>query len=50
MKIKTDNIVVIGDLHSGCKTALCPSDGIKLDEGGVYKALFDATQNRSMVV
>lgn len=29
--------VVISDLHFGCSFALCPSDGITLDSGVVYK-------------
>lgn len=30
------NIICVSDLHSGCKLALCPADGIVLDDGGVY--------------
>lgn len=39
-KQKTDpsrNIVVVSDLHVGCKLALCHPDGATLDDGGVYK-------------
>lgn len=32
--MRVANIVVISDTHIGCKTALCPPDGIVLDEGG----------------
>lgn len=30
------NIIVVSDLHCGCRFGLCPPE-IKLDEGGVYK-------------
>jgi hypothetical protein len=30
------NIVVVSDLHCGCRLGLCPSDGVSLDDGGVY--------------
>ena len=30
------NLVVISDLHSGCRLALCPPEGVKLDDGGTY--------------
>ena len=31
------NLVVISDTHSGCRLALCPPDGIRLDDGGFYR-------------
>ncbi len=31
-----NNIVCISDIHSGCQVALCPPEGVKLDDGGVY--------------
>lgn len=31
------NLVVVSDLHAGCRLALCPPEGAKLDDGGVYK-------------
>src|SRR6476619_2465949 len=30
------NIVVISDLHAGCRMALCPPQGASLDNGGRY--------------
>lgn len=30
------NLVVISDLHAGCRLALCPPTGAKLDDGGIY--------------
>jgi len=35
MKIK--NAVIISDTHCGCRMALCPPCGIKLDDGGTYQ-------------
>lgn len=32
-----NNLVVVSDLHSGCRLALCPPEGAQLDDGGVYK-------------
>ena len=32
---KTNNLVVISDLHSGCRVALCPKS-VQLDDGGRY--------------
>lgn len=32
----TNNVVVISDTHCGCRLALCPPDGIRLDDGGFY--------------
>lgn len=31
------NIVVVSDLHAGCRVAICPRDGIDLDDGGHYR-------------
>jgi hypothetical protein len=31
-----NNIVVVSDIHAGCRLALCPSSGVKLDDGGRY--------------
>ena len=31
------NIVVVSDLHVGCKLGLCPPSGCEHDEGGLYK-------------
>lgn len=31
-----DNIVVVSDLHCGCKMGLCPPGGVVLDGGGEY--------------
>jgi len=36
--IPTNNVVVISDTHCGCRIGLCPPSGVKLDEGGTYKA------------
>lgn len=30
------NIIVISDTHCGCQLGLCPPEGLKLDEGGIY--------------
>lgn len=34
---RISNLVVFSDTHCGCQLGLCPSDGVKLDEGGTYK-------------
>lgn len=31
------NLVVFSDTHAGSALALCPADGVSLDDGGVYK-------------
>jgi hypothetical protein len=31
-----NNLVVISDTHAGCRLALCPPEGIDLDDGGKY--------------
>lgn len=31
-----ENIVVVSDLHCGCRIALCPPEGVTLDDGGRY--------------
>lgn len=33
-----NNLVVVSDLHCGCKLGLCPPDPIPLDDGGTYQA------------
>jgi hypothetical protein len=33
---ETNNIVVVSDIHAGCKLALCPPKGVRLDDGGKY--------------
>lgn len=30
------NVIVVSDLHCGCKLGLCPDDGVALDDGGLY--------------
>ena len=30
------NVVVVSDLHCGCKLGLCPEEKIQLDDGGTY--------------
>ena len=30
------NLVVVSDIHVGCRVGLCPPKGYKLDDGGVY--------------
>jgi hypothetical protein len=30
------NLVVVSDLHSGCRLSLCPPEGARLDDGGTY--------------
>lgn len=31
-----NNLVVVSDLHCGCRLGLCPPDGVPLDDGGFY--------------
>lgn len=31
-----NNLIIVSDLHAGCRAGLCPKE-IKLDEGGIYK-------------
>jgi hypothetical protein len=31
-----NNLVVVSDLHSGCRLSLCPPEGARLDDGGTY--------------
>lgn len=31
-----NNLIVVSDLHCGCRVALCPPTGAKLDDGGRY--------------
>ena len=35
--IQLNNIVVVSDIHAGCRLALCPPYGVKLDDGGTYQ-------------
>lgn len=32
-----NNLVVVSDIHGGCKLAVCPPDGVALDDGGTYQ-------------
>lgn len=32
-----NNIVVVSDLHAGCRLGLCPPEGAQLDDGGTYQ-------------
>ncbi len=34
--MSTKRLVVISDLHAGCRLGLCPSGGVVLDDGGMY--------------
>ena len=36
MRLQVTNIVVISDTHAGSRLAVCPPDGLPLDEGGRY--------------
>jgi hypothetical protein len=31
------NLVVVSDTHCGCRLAICPPDGVALDDGGTYQ-------------
>lgn len=31
------NLIVISDTHCGCRLAICPPDGVRLDGGGFYQ-------------
>lgn len=33
-----NNVVVVSDLHAGCRLGLCPPTPIRLDDGGTYRA------------
>ena len=33
----TNQLVVVSDLHSGCRLGLCPPKGVRLDDGGMYR-------------
>lgn len=37
-KRTTKNLIVVSDLHSGCRLALVPPTPIRLDDGGTYRA------------
>ena len=34
--MQINNVVVISDTHCGCGMALCPPEGVSLDDGGTY--------------
>lgn len=36
-KLPVNNLVVVSDIHAGCRLALCPPEGAALDDGGTYK-------------
>ena len=36
MPSQINNVVVFSDTHSGCRLALCPPEGVELDDGGTY--------------
>ena len=29
-------VVVVSDIHCGCRLGLCPKEGVALDDGGLY--------------
>jgi hypothetical protein len=31
-----NNLVIVSDIHGGCKLAVCPPEGVALDDGGRY--------------
>jgi hypothetical protein len=35
--VPLNNLVVVSDLHCGCRLGLCPPEGVKLDDGGTYQ-------------
>ena len=37
MPVKINNLVIVSDLHCGCRLGLCPPRGIRLDDGGRYE-------------
>ena len=34
--MNVSKLVVVSDLHAGCRLGLCPSGGVTLDDGGIY--------------
>ena len=36
-QLQVNNLVIISDLHAGCKLGLCPPGPVPLDEGGSYQ-------------
>jgi len=30
------NLIIVSDIHAGCRMGLCPAEGITLDDGGTY--------------
>lgn len=39
MSHETDiqSLVVVSDIHAGCRMGLCPPEGVRLDDGGFYR-------------
>jgi hypothetical protein len=37
MNKHVDNLIVVSDLHCGCKMGLCPDHPVQLDDGGTYQ-------------
>lgn len=35
-KDEPKQVVVVSDIHAGCRMGLCPDSGVKLDDGGMY--------------
>lgn len=35
--MEINNLIAVSDTHSGCQLALCPPEGVTLDNGGVYR-------------
>ncbi len=35
-KLRTNNAIIIADLHAACRLGLCPPEGVQLDDGGQY--------------
>lgn len=35
-KRTTKNLIIVSDLHAGCRLGLCPPDPVRLDDGGTY--------------
>lgn len=36
VKTSAPNLIVVSDIHCGCKLGLCPPEGVPLDDGGTY--------------
>ena len=37
MTTPLNNLVVVSDLHCGCRLGICPPGGVQLDDGGTYQ-------------